>query len=112
MNPELTKMINQFGYLKELKKDCLHKGDQVFLKTQNSIYTLNVDGDEQYIVSGGWFDKHNLSHTKVKINGCTWGGSVIKYDIVAACGLFIEFGNRLTTSKIQKIIIIPNECLN
>jgi hypothetical protein len=112
MNFELSKMINQCDDLNEVKKNCLHKGDQVFLKTQNSVYMLNVDSDEQYIVSGGWFDKHNLSHTKVKINGCTWGGSIIKYDVIAACGLFLEFGNKLTTSKIQKIIIIPNNCRN
>jgi len=112
MNLELSKAINHCEYLKEVKKDCLCKGDQVFLKTQNSIYLLNVEGDEEYIVSGGWFDKHNMSPTKVKINGCTWGGSILKYDIVAACGLFLEFNNKLTTSKIQKIIIIPKKCLN
>ena len=49
----------------------------------------------------------SMSPIKTTIKGCTWGGSIIKTDIVAACGLNLEFGNRLLTSAIQKIIVFP-----
>ncbi|MBF8296509.1 MAG: hypothetical protein HW389_3054, partial [Bacteroidetes bacterium] len=61
-----------------------------------------------YEVSGGWFDKKALSPVQLKISGCTWGGSAIKIDLIAACGLRIEFGNRLITSPIQKIFVLPH----
>jgi hypothetical protein len=66
----------------------------------------------QYDVSGGWFDKNNLARTKTTIHGCTWGGSIIKSDIIAACGLHLEFGNRVVTSKIEKIFHIPDFRVN
>ena len=62
----------------------------------------------KYRVSGGWFDKNNLAPVKTTIHGCTWGGSIIKTDIIAACGLHLEFGNKVVTSKIKKIFHIPN----
>ncbi len=34
------------------------------------------------------------------------GGSVIKHDIVAACGLRLEFGNRVVTSRIRAVRVI------
>jgi hypothetical protein len=46
------------------------------------------------------------------IPGCTWGGSAIKVDIVAAFGLMLEFGNRLTTSPIQEVFVLPNGRMN
>ncbi len=109
---DLSYMVAQSRNLLEVKKDQLKFGDQVVLKTHNSTYTIIVDADGKYIVSGGWFDKNNISPLKTTINGCTWGGSVIKTDIVAACGLFLEFGNRLKTSRIKEIVIFPVTCQN
>ena len=37
---------------------------------------------------------------------CIWGGRAIKVDVVAACGLFLEFGNQLMTTRIQKVDVI------
>jgi len=51
-----------------------------------------------------------LSSAQLRISGCTWGGSAIKIDLIAACGLRIEFGNRLITSPIQKIFVLP-QCM-
>ena len=47
-----------------------------------------------------------MSPVRLSIAGCTWGGSVIKNDIVAACGLHLEFGNRLLTSRIRDVLVI------
>jgi len=112
MNYELKNMVEQSDKLHQVKKKDLQPGDEVKLRTKNSIYSIKVDEDGSYIVSGGWFDKMAMSPAKTTINGCTWGGSVIKTDIVAACGLFLEFGNRLITSTIQEIIYFPRSIKN
>jgi hypothetical protein len=98
-------------HLIQIDKKDIQYGDWIFLKTLNSIYTIQVLGDGNYILSGGWFDRKHLSPFKITINGCTWGGSIIKTDIIAACGLCIEFGNKLVTSRIRKIFYIPG-CLS
>jgi hypothetical protein len=112
MKYELKHMVDQSSALFEVRKDQLKAGDYVYLKTYNSIYIIKVDDDGKYIVSGGWFDKNNKSPMKISINGCTWGSSVIKTDIVAACGLFLEFGNKLITSRIKEIVVHPQPLQN
>ncbi len=112
MNLELKNMIEQSDSLIQLKKSDLKPGDEIKLKTKNSVYSIIVDIDGGFIVSGGWFDKMALSPVKTKINGCTWGGSVIKTDIIAACGLNLEFGNRILTSTIREIIYFPRSIKN
>ncbi len=108
----MKNIIEQADALHEVKKADLRPGDEVHLKTLNSDYFIKVDNDGSYIVSGGWFDKMELSPVKTSINGCTWGGSTIKTDIIAACGLYLEFGNRLLTSTIQEIIYFPGRIKN
>ncbi|MDZ7264241.1 MAG: hypothetical protein ONB16_06620 [candidate division KSB1 bacterium] len=108
----LNNILSLAAQLKEVRKADLKSGDLLFIKTQNSIYAITVLGQASYRVVGGWFDKHGLSPLTVHINGCTWGGSIIKVDIVAACGLCLEFSNGVVTSPIQKIIFIPSESLN
>lgn len=107
MNCELKSFIGKSDFLKSVKKADLRPGDEIHLRTVNSSYYIKVDGDGSYIVSGGWFDKMELSPVRTSINGCTWGGSIIKTDIIAACGLYLEFGNRILTSTIQEIIYFP-----
>jgi hypothetical protein len=43
------------------------------------------------------------------VNGCTWGGSAIKSDILAAPGLFLEFGNRVRTTRIQQVNLFRSD---
>jgi hypothetical protein len=87
------------------KRD-LEWGDRVIVTTKNSTYSICYLGDDQYAVSGGWFDRLAESPAQVTINGCTWGGSIIKQDIVAAPGLFLEFGNRVMTTRIRDVQVI------
>ena len=112
MRYDLLNIAKQCEGLIGISKNCLHKGDIIYIKTNNSTYLINVDDNEQFIVSGGWFDKNNLSPLKIKINGCTWGGTVIKTDIIAACGLHLEFGNNLLTSKITTFFYLSRYQLN
>ena len=89
-----------------VQKSELRRGDRVVVATENSVYCINVLGDSTYSVWGGWFDRQGVSPVRLSISGCTWGGSVIKQDIVAACGLRLEFGNRVVTSRIRAIRVI------
>ncbi len=103
----LSTLVEQSQHLKQIRRGDLHPGDHVLVVTCNSIYSIKVSEDGFYMVSGGWFDKHGVSPMKTRITGCTWGGSVIKLDIVAACGLRLEFGNRVITSPIRKVFVFP-----
>lgn len=89
-----------------VRKDDLHRGDWVLVTTKNSLYAICVLGDDLYSVSGGWFDRQGLSPATLPINGCTWGGSALKHDIVAGRGLFLEFGNRVLTTRIQQVRVV------
>jgi hypothetical protein len=102
----LESQISSVDYLRQVRKADLNPGDWVFVKTVRSLYRIKVKEDGRYEISGGWFDKKGLPPTELGIAGCTWGGSAIKTDIVAACGLCLEFANRLITSPIQKMILI------
>jgi len=103
----LDAIITQSEHLKQVRKAELHFGDWVIVVTLNSVYSLRVLEDDFFLVSGGWFDRKGMAPLKTTVAGCTWGGSIIKADIVAACGLSLEFGNRVVTSAIQKIYVIP-----
>ena len=103
----ISALVEHAEQLKQVRKANLQSGDRVLVKTLNSVYSIRVIEKGKYVVTGGWFDRKGLSPMKTTINGCTWGGSVIKIDIVAACGLCLEFGNRLVTSPIQTVVFMP-----
>jgi hypothetical protein len=103
----LSTLVGHMTHLQQVRKRDLRAGDRVFVLTRNSVYSICVAGEGVYFVSGGWFDRKGLSPVKTTIAGCTWGGSAIKQDIVAACGLRLEFGNRLVTSSIRKVFVFP-----
>ena len=92
--------------LKEVSKAELNFGDCVKVTTRHSTYLIQVLEEGRYLISGGWVDLQGESPMKTTIAGCTWGGSAIKGDIVAACGLHLEFGKRVVTSTIQKVSVI------
>lgn len=102
----LEKIVDGANHLRQVLKSDLRFGDIVFITTRNSIYSLSVLENDRYIVSGGWFDRKGLSPVKATITGCSWGGSIIKVDTLAACGLHLEFGNRVITTPIQKVSVV------
>ena len=102
----LGAIVEHADQLKEVRKAELYLGDWVLVTTENSTYSIHVLEDGLYSISGGWFDRKGLSPLKTTITGCTWGGSAIKIDVVAACGLHLEFGNRVVTSAIRKVDLI------
>ena len=102
----LGAIVRQTNQLKSLRKNDLCFGDRVVVTTCNSTYSIHVLRNGKYVISGGWVDKEGLSPMTTHINGCTWGGSAIMIDIVAACGLHLEFGNRVVTSRIRQFDVI------
>ena len=101
--------IEEARSLEQIKKEDLRVGDRVLVTTRNSKYTIWVLDDGSYCVWGGWFDRIGESPQRVKINGCTWGGSAIKHDIVAAQGLRLEFGNSVLTTRVKHIRVIRSK---
>jgi len=88
-----------------LFRQDIQAGDIVYVKTQNSTYSLYAREDGVFEITGGWFDKRGVSPFITKINGCTYGGSMINIRTIAVCGLCIEFGNNVRTSTVQKIFV-------
>jgi hypothetical protein len=105
--PTLNALVRHADRLRAVRKSDLNFGDRVFVTTANSVYSIHVLEDGYYSISGGWFDRKGLSPMKTTITGCTWGGSAILMDVVAACGLHLEFGNQVLTSGIRNIHVIP-----
>lgn len=105
----LVTRVQQARSLDEVRKKDLHAGDRLFVTTRNSLYKIWVLDDGVYRVSGGWFDLRRMAPQRMAINGCTWGGSAIKQDILAARGLHLEFGNTVRTTRIREIRVILAE---
>jgi len=102
----LGAIVNRIERMEMVRKADLALGDQILVTTRNSTYSIHVLQEGLYSVSGGWFDQNGLSPSKIGINGCTFGGRAIKWDIVAACGLHLEFGNQVVTSRILEFQVI------
>lgn len=102
----LSAIVDNTDRLKAVYKTDLEFGDRLVVTTRNSTYSIYVFEEGLYTVTGGWFDLNGLSPINIAINGCTWGGRAIKEDILAACGLHLEFENNVVTSRILQFQII------
>jgi hypothetical protein len=108
----LATLVDMSDNMKQVYKVDLRFGDCLVVQTCNSLYKMRVIAEGWFEITGGWFDRKGKSPMRVRISGCTWGGSAIKLNIAAACGLCLEFGNRVVTTPIQKIFIFTNGNLN
>jgi hypothetical protein len=108
----LNTIIENTDNIRCIKKGSLGIFDYLLVKTINSQYTIKKVDSRFYEISGGWFDKNGKSPTKMIIRGCTWGGSSIYINMLAACGLRLEFGNNVITSPVNQIIVIRGNYLN
>jgi hypothetical protein len=98
--------VDEARVLDAVRKKDIHDGDRVVVTTRNSRYTIWALGNGLFWVWGGWFELPRSSPAIVTINGCTWGGSAIKRDIIAARGLRLEFGNTVLTTRIEQVRVI------
>jgi hypothetical protein len=81
-------------------------GDWVVVRTKNSTYSLFSLGDGQFRVAGGWFTAHGFDNLRIRIAGCTWGGCAIHTGLVAAPGMWLEFGNGVRTTCIREVRLL------
>jgi hypothetical protein len=106
----LERLLAPAAWPDAISKAELELGDRVLVATRNSLYVLQSLGQDWFVASGGWFDSHADGPVQVAVNGCTWGGTAIKHDIVAAPGLFLEFGNGVKTTRIKSARLVRTEC--
>ena len=92
-----------------VRRTDLHAGDRLVVTTRNSTYLLYALEDGSFWAEGGWFARNGPSPQRVQVNGCTFGGRAIKTDLVAAPGLFLEFDNLVTTTRIQEARILRGD---
>jgi hypothetical protein len=103
---DLRALSAQARNIAGVRKTEVRPGDWLVVRTRNSMYSLCSLGGGEFMVSGGWFDKEGVSPAKVSINGCTWGGRAIHSEMLAAPGLCLEFGNQVTTTRIQQVRLL------
>jgi hypothetical protein len=89
-----------------VRRDEIQSGDRIVVSTRNSIYSIRPQEDGTYEVAGGWFDRSGAGPARIRIHGCTAGGSALLKDYVAAPGLFLEFGNCVKTTRIRTVRVI------
>jgi hypothetical protein len=102
----LDGLARQLQQTAAVHKDDLEMGDLLVVETRNSRYRIVSLGDGAYRVDGGWFDRETAGPVVTTIRGCTWGGSAIATDLLAACGLFLEFGNGVVTTAIRSFRVV------
>jgi hypothetical protein len=105
----LVALASQVDRSRAVNRGDLRPGDWIVVTTRNSVYSLCLLEDGSYSVAGGWFDRSGISPQKVGVSGCTFGGRAIHREVVAAPGLFLEFDNRVTTTRIREARILRDE---
>jgi hypothetical protein len=99
----LDRMAASAELMDGIREEDLEPGDVVIIRTRNSTYSLRVNGDGTFDATGGWFARHAGSGERVRIAGCTWGGSALLTRMVAAPGMCLEFTNRVLTTRIREV---------
>ena len=94
-------------HVSAVSRSDLKVGDWVVVTTRNSVYSLCLLEDGTYSVAGGWFDRTGESPRRIGVAGCTFGGRAIRSQVIAAPGLFLEFENSVTTTRIIDAKVLP-----
>ena len=103
---DIVALAQQAGKTQAVRRADLQPGDCVLVTTRNSVYSLFFLGEGLFEIAGGYFDRKVGGPVTMTINGCTWGGRAIHSELVAARGLFLEFGNQVITTRIQKVQLL------
>ena len=106
----LGTLVSAAETLDGVRRRDLAPGDRLVVSTKNSIYSLVARADGRFDISGGWFARHPESAGSARglaVNGCTAGGHALFTGIVAAPGLFLEFGNGTRTTRIRRVRRLP-----
>lgn len=99
----LSRLAAEAADIQGVRRADLRDGDWIVARTRNSTYTLAVGTGRTFVVTGGWFLHHPGESRLVGVNGCTWGGSAILTDMIAAPGMYIEFTNGVRTTRVRDV---------
>jgi len=109
MQCSLEVLASHAAEVEAVRAGDVQAGDWLIVRTRNSTYTLRANGDGTFDATGGWFSRQEQSGARLRIAGCTWGGSVLLTRILAAPGMFLEFGNHVRTTRISEVRLIRPE---
>ncbi len=102
----LTQLATTAPGLDGIWKHDTRPGDWVIVRTKNSTYTFGVEADQSLVVSGGWFAGADAGACRVRVSGCTWGGSAILTGMLAAPGMCVEFSNGVRTTRVRDVQLV------
>jgi hypothetical protein len=113
MFQSLDRLASAAAVVDGVRVGDLEPGDCLFVKTRNSVYALRLNADGTFDAEGGWFSRQDgaglpaeaASHAgrRRRVLGCTWGGSALMTRMIAAPGMFLEFDNRVRTTRIREV---------
>ena len=103
MQCSLEMLASHAATVEAVRTGDVQPGDWLIVRTRNSTYALRANGDGTFDATGGWFARKDQSGIRLRIAGCTWGGSVLLTRILAAPGMFLEFGNHVRTTRICEV---------
>ena len=126
MFQSLDRLASASAVVEGVRVGDLEPGDCLFVKTRNSLYALRMNADGTFDAEGGWFSRQEASGGSVeppssatsglpagapagrtgrrrRVLGCTWGGSALMTRMIAAPGMFLEFDNRVRTTRIREV---------
>ncbi len=106
MRQDISQLIasdtNEGVYLDELAP-----GEQLEVQTRSRCYHLLNQGGGEVLISG--HPEYCPEPVQVKINGSTWGGSMLKEEFIGR-GMYLEFQHpehrKITTSRIVDIRLV------
>ena len=99
----LDRLSSSAAQIDGVRTADVQPGDALIVHTRNSIYVLHVNGDGTFNAEGGWFAREGQKGERVRVVGCTFGGSVLLTRMLAAPGMFLEFDNHVRTTRIREV---------
>ena len=132
MVQSLERLASAAEVVEGVRVGDLEPGDCLFVRTRNSLYTLRMNADGTFDAAGGWFSRQRepessadgtgspaeasgdtaglpaeasaaKTGTRRRVIGCTWGGTALMTRMIAAPGMFIEFDNRVRTTRVKEV---------
>ena len=132
MFQSLDRLASAAAVVEGVRVGDLEPGDCLFVKTRNSLYALRMNADGTFDAEGGWFSRQGAADPasdsassstdtgtsttglsadtsraragkRRRVLGCTWGGSALMTRMIAAPGMFLEFDNRVRTTRIREV---------
>lgn len=133
MFQSLDRLASAAAVVEGVRVGDLEPGDCLFVKTRNSLYALRMNADGTFDAEGGWFSRQGSTGSasdsgtsspdpassatpglsaeaspaktgrRRRVLGCTWGGSALMTRMIAAPGMFLEFDNRVRTTRIREV---------